>query len=73
VNLKDEIVTWPKHYKPIPKPFYVVRADDHCMVCTLDEQFNLVDEISVIHWNPYVVRRWALQFAEEAMNGKKAL
>lgn len=65
MNVKDDVVTWPKRYKPIPKPFYVVRCDDHFMVCTLDEKFNLLKEISVIHWDHYTVRRWALQFAEE--------
>ena len=63
MNLKDEVITWPKHYKSIPKPFYVVRCDDHFMVCTLDKDFNLIDEVNVIHWNGYVVRRWALEFA----------
>lgn len=72
MNLKDEIFTWPKHYKPIPKPFYVVRCDDHCMVCTLDDEGNLIDEVSAIHWNKYVVRRWAFQLANEIKNSKKA-
>ena len=63
MNLSEEIVTWPKQYKPIPKPFYVVRAGDHCMVCTLDDRGNLIDEISVIHWNKFIVRRWAFEFA----------
>lgn len=60
MNLKNKIVVWPKRYKKIPEPFYVVRIGDHFMVCTLDNQFNLVDEVSVIHWNRYVVRKWAL-------------
>lgn len=64
MNLKSEVVTnFPKHYRKIPKPFYVVRCDDHFMVCTLDENFNLIDEVSVIHWDVYTVRRWALQLA----------
>ena len=63
MNLKDEVVTFQKRFKPIPKPFYVVRCDDHFMVCTLDDKFNLVDEVSSIHWNPYTVRRWAIEFA----------
>jgi len=67
MNLKSDIIRWPKHYRKIPKPFYVVRCDDHFMVCTLDKYFNLIDEISVIHWNPYIIRRWALQFAKEAL------
>jgi hypothetical protein len=66
MNLKDEVVHWPKRYKKIPKPFFVVRCDDHFMVCRLDLAFNLVQEVSVIHWNPYVVRRWALEFAKES-------
>ena len=66
MNLKDEVLTWPDRYKPIPKPFYVVISDGHCMVCTLDENFNLIDEVSNIHWNKFVVRRWALQKAEDA-------
>lgn len=71
MNLKDEIFTWPKHYKPIPKPFYVVRCDDHCMVCTLDDEGNLIDEVSAIHWNKYVVRRWAFQLANEIKKEQK--
>lgn len=66
MNLEDEVVTWPARYKPIPKPFYVVRVDDHCMVCKLDDNFNLVEEISAIHWNKFVVRKWALNFAKES-------
>jgi hypothetical protein len=66
MNLKGEIVTFPKNWKPIPRPYYVVRIDDHCTVCTLDKDFNLIDEISVIHWNKYTVRRWALKYADEA-------
>lgn len=71
MNLKDEIIKWPKHYTPIPHPFYVVRADDHCLVCELDKDFNLIDEKSCIHWNPYVVRRWALQIAKEQNDNRK--
>lgn len=63
MNLKKEIVEWPKHFKPIPKPFYVTRCDDHFIVCELDDNFNLIDEKSVIHWNPYIVRKWALNIA----------
>ena len=65
MNLKDEVITWPERYRKIPKPFYVVRCDDHSMVCTLDKDFNLIEEVSVIHCDPYTVRRWALQFAGE--------
>lgn len=64
MNLKQEIITFPKRWKPVPKPYYVVACDDHCMVCTLDDEFNLIDEVSVIHWNKYIVRRWALEFAK---------
>jgi hypothetical protein len=66
MNCKKDVVVWPKRYKQIPKPFYVVRCDDHCMVCTLDENFNLIDEVSAIHWNPYTVRRWALEFSKKS-------
>ena len=71
MNCKKDVVTWPKRYRPIPKPYYVVRCDDHCMVCTLDENFNLIDEISVIHWNPYTVRRWAIEFATGSQPAEK--
>ena len=64
MNIKNEIIKWPKHYKPIPKPYAVVACDDHCMVCTVDDEGNLIDEVSVIHWNKFVVRRWALEFAK---------
>lgn len=63
MNLKDEVVTFPKQWQPIPKPFFVTRCDDHFMVCELDEEMNLIDEKSVIHWDRYVVRRWALLIA----------
>lgn len=69
MNLKDEVFSWPKNYKPIPHPYYVVRCDDHCMVCELDADFNLVDEITVIHWNKFVVRRWALEIANKKLKG----
>ena len=65
MNLKSEVLKWPKHFKPIPKPLYVVRADDHCLVCKLDDDFNLLEEMSVIHWNKFVVRKWALKIAKE--------
>lgn len=65
MNVKQEIVIWPKQYKPIPKPYHVVRADDHFLVCTVDEEGNLLEEISVIHWNKFIVRRWAFEFAKE--------
>lgn len=64
MNLKNEALKFHKRYKPIPKPFYVVRLDDHCMVCTLDDDYNLVEEISVIHWNKWIVRRWSFSFAK---------
>jgi len=58
------VVEWPKHFKKLPKPYFVVRCDDHYIVVTLDDDYNLIDEKSVIHWNRYVVRRWALEMAE---------
>lgn len=64
MNLKNEIVTFPKRFKPIPKPFYVVRCDDHFMVCTLEENGDLIDEISNIHCDVYTVRRWAIEDAK---------
>lgn len=64
MNLKSEVVEFPKRYKPIPKPYFVTRLDDHFIVCTLDDDFNLIDERSPIHWNVYQARRWALRFAE---------
>lgn len=70
LNLTDEVVKWPSRLKPIPKPFYVVRVDDHFMVCKLDENMDLVDEVSVIHWNKWVVRRWAFYAAERAGEGE---
>ena len=68
MNLKDEVVNWPKRFTPIKKPYYVVRCDDHFMVCTLDKEFNLLTEESVIHWNPYTVRRWALIMSKAVKN-----
>lgn len=63
MNVSTDIVKFHKRYKPIPKPFYVVRLDDHCMVCTLDDNGNLIEEVSVIHWDKWTVRRWAFEFA----------
>lgn len=63
--MKELIVTFPKHYKSIPHPFYVTRCDDHYLVSELDNNFNLITERSVIHWNVYQVRRWALNIAGE--------
>ena len=65
MNLEREVIVWPQRLKPIPKPFYVVRTDDHCMVCTLDDDFNLIDEVSAIHWDKWTVRRWAFEIAKE--------
>jgi len=65
MDMKDSIVNFPKHYKPIPHPYYVCYCDDHCHVCKLDENFNLVTEVSQIHWDRYQVRRWALEIAKE--------
>ncbi len=63
INLGKEVVTFQKRWRPIPKPFYVMRCDDHFMVCELDEEMNLVHGLTVLHWNPFVVRRWALDLA----------
>lgn len=65
MNLKDEIITFPKRWGKIPHPIYVVRCDDHCMVCELDKDFNLVEELSNIHWSVHTVRRWALEEAKK--------
>lgn len=70
MNLSAEVVRWHKRYKPIPEPFYVVRADDHFMVCTLDREGNLIDEVSVIHWDAWTVRRWAFDFARRNTNDR---
>jgi hypothetical protein len=63
MNLASEVVRWNKRLTPIPEPYYVVRCDDHFMVCTLDRLGNLIEEVSVIHWSPWVVRRWAFEFS----------
>ena len=68
MNLIQNVVRWNKRYKPIPEPFYVVRSDDHFMVCTLDRSGNLIKEVSVLHCNPWVTRRWAFEFANEEMD-----
>lgn len=65
VNLSKEIVKYPKRLKPVPKPLYVVRCDDHFMVCELDNGLNLVKEVSAIHWDHWTIRRWAFEFAKE--------
>ena len=65
MNLKDEVVTFPKRWRPIPQPYYVVRCGDHFMVCTLDDDFNLIEEMTVIHWNKFIVRHWALDLARQ--------
>ena len=69
VNLSEEVVRFHKRFKEIPKPFFVVRCGDHFMVCTLDKDFNLIDEVSCIHWNVWTVRRWAFDFAKEQREG----
>jgi len=69
MNLSDEIVHFHKRYKPIPEPFYVTRVGDHFMVCTLDREGNLIEEVSAIHWNVWTVRRWAFDFAKEQREG----
>jgi hypothetical protein len=71
MNLTSQIVQFPKRYKKITKPFYVVRCDDHFMVCTIDDNGDLIEEVSVIHWNKFVVRRWAIEFAKEASTTPK--
>lgn len=64
-RLNDEpekrYVVWPKNYKQIPKPYYVCRCGDHFIVCELDKDFNLIDEKSSIHWNKFIVRKWAFE------------
>ena len=61
MNVSEDIVIWPRHYNPIPKPLYVVRCGDHFMVCECDDFGNLINEKSAIHWNKYLVRKWAFQ------------
>jgi hypothetical protein len=65
MDLTDDIVRFHSRYKPIPEPFYVVRCDDHFMVCTCERNGKLIEEISVIHWDIWTVRRWAFEFAKE--------
>lgn len=65
MSVKDEIVQWPKRYRPIPKPFAVVRCGEHFMVCKVTPEGDLIEEVSVIHWNKFIVRHWAFGFAKE--------
>jgi hypothetical protein len=65
MNLAKYVVTFPKHFKPIPKPYYVVACDEHFMVCTLTDNYDLIDEKSNVCWDRYRVRRWALEIAKE--------
>ena len=71
MNLKENIIRWPKHFRPIPAPFYVVTCGDHCMVCMLTDEGDLIGEVSAIHWNRYIVRTWALNFAMNAELNKQ--
>jgi len=66
MNLKSEIIIWPKRYKKIPHPFYVIRCDEHFMVVILDDKFNLVDELTGIHCDPYRARRIAFKIIEDS-------
>lgn len=70
-NISCEICRWPNHYTPIPKPFCVVKVDDHWMVCTVDKDDNLIEEVSAIHWDKLTVRRWAFHFALEKEQGNE--
>jgi len=70
VNLKKEVIIFPDRYRKIPKPFYVVRCDEHYIVCELDEEMNLIDEHSAIHCDVYTVRRWALEIAGQNERGE---
>lgn len=70
MNIQEDIIRWNKRYKTIPEPFYVVRTDEHFIVCTCDRDGNLLEEISAIHWDPWTVRRWAIEFAKKAKDGK---
>jgi hypothetical protein len=63
MNVSKNIVVWPYYYKPIPKPFVVVQLEDHFMVCKVAEDGELLEEVSVKHWNKLRVRRWAFEFA----------
>jgi len=65
MNLKDEVVVWPKRFKPIPKPWFVIRLDDHFQVVTLDDDFNLLDEVYGPDWNKFRCRRSAIKWAAE--------
>ena len=67
MNLYNEIIIYPKHYKKIPHPFYVVACGDHFMVCELDDNFNLIEERSNITWDRYQCRRWALEIGLQAI------
>lgn len=62
------VVLFPKRYTPIPKPYAVVKIDDHYMVCIVDSEGNPVEEISIIHCDKYTVRRWARKYAELGEN-----
>ena len=64
MNVKDDVVIWPKHYKKIPEPFFVVRCNEHFLVCELDKEGYLIEEHSVVHWNKYQVRKWALNIVD---------
>jgi hypothetical protein len=63
MNIKDDIVTYHSRFKPIPKPYYVVRCGDHFMVCKIDDSGDY-EELSAIHWDHWTVRRWAFEMAK---------
>lgn len=65
MNVKDEIVVYPPKWKPIPKPYVVVRSDDHFIVCEVTDGGDLIREVSNIHWSKHVARQWALEIAGE--------
>lgn len=73
MNVKDDIVRWPSRYKQIPAPFAVVRCGDHFLVCTVTPKGDLIREVSAIHWNPFIVRRWAFEFAKKEVSKENEL
>jgi len=65
VKYNKDIVYFQVNWERIPKPFYVLRCDDHFLVAELDKNLNLINERSVIHWDRFLVRRWALAMAHK--------
>lgn len=51
MNLAEYIVKFPKHFKPIAKPFYVIACDDHFIVCTLVISLNPITSLGPITKN----------------------